>query len=50
VPIWWNTREREKEAVLAAAERVQGVLRGAGIQCDTDTTNQHTPGQKFRYW
>ena len=26
------------------------LLRGAGVKADTDTTNERTPGQKFRYW
>ncbi len=26
------------------------LLRGLGVKCDTDTTTELTPGQKFRHW
>jgi hypothetical protein len=50
VPIFWNKKVAEKTAVLEAAERVQALLRGAGVKCDTDTTTELTPGQKMRSW
>ena len=26
------------------------MLRGLGVKCDTDTTVELTPGQKYRHW
>lgn len=50
VPIFWNKKKEEKAGVIAAAERVERLLTGAGIAAGTDTTNPLTPGQKFKYW
>jgi hypothetical protein len=50
IPIFWNRKLGEKNAVLEATEGIQAMLREAGIKCDTDTTNELTPGQKMRHW
>ncbi|PRW39064.1 plastidal glycolate glycerate translocator chloroplastic [Chlorella sorokiniana] len=50
VPIIWQKKRQEAAAVLGAAEKVQELLRGLGVKCDTDTTTELTPGQKFRHW
>ncbi|KAJ9505605.1 hypothetical protein QJQ45_026520 [Haematococcus lacustris] len=50
LPIYWNMRHAEKEAVMAAAAKVEELLREAGITTHTDTANQYTPGQKMKYW
>ncbi|KAI7841491.1 hypothetical protein COHA_004884 [Chlorella ohadii] len=50
VPIVWQKKKQEAAAVLGAAEKVQELLRGLGVKCDTDTTTELTPGQKFRHW
>lgn len=50
IPIFWNSREDEKAAVMAAAARAQEELRAAGLKADVDTTHKLTPGQKFRHW
>jgi len=50
IPIFWNSREDEKAAVMAAASRAQDLLRGGGIKVDTDPSHKLTPGQKFRHW
>lgn len=50
VPIFWNTKAAEKDAVIAAARLCMQRISDAGIKVDLDTTNTHTPGAKFRYW
>lgn len=50
IPIYWNTKQQEKEAVIAAARRCVDGIAQAGIKVGLDTTNTHTPGSKFRYW
>ncbi|CAI7809334.1 unnamed protein product [Closterium sp. NIES-53] len=48
VPIW--KAEGEKEAVLEAAGRAEGMLRAAGVRVKLDKTEQRTPGFKFNFW
>ncbi|GAB4813720.1 hypothetical protein N2152v2_000766 [Parachlorella kessleri] len=50
VPIYWQKKQEESDQVLEAAQQAQQILRDVNIKCDTDTTNERTPGQKFRYW
>lgn len=50
VPIYWNRKREEKAQVLAAAGRVEKVIKDAGVTCGIDSTNKLTPGQKFRFW
>ncbi|CAI5475801.1 unnamed protein product [Closterium sp. Yama58-4] len=48
VPIW--KAEGEKEAVLEAAGRAEGILRAAGVRVKLDKSEQRTPGFKFNFW
>ncbi len=50
IPIYWNKREAEKAAVLAAANRAAGVLRRAGLTAQLDASDERMPGAKFRHW
>eukprot|EP00884_Botryococcus_braunii_P019290 jgi/Botrbrau1/6044/Bobra.0042s0027.1 len=50
VPIYWNKKAEEKALVINAAERVAQLLGAANVATGLDTTNQLTPGQKFKYW
>ncbi|PSC70038.1 proline-tRNA ligase [Micractinium conductrix] len=50
VPIVWQKRASEMKTVMLAVEKVQELLRELGVKCDTDTTTELTPGQKFRAW
>ncbi|EFN51249.1 hypothetical protein CHLNCDRAFT_141275 [Chlorella variabilis] len=50
IPIVWNKKVGEKASILASAEKIQELLRGAGVKADSDTTNELTPGQKMRHW
>ncbi|CAI5457661.1 unnamed protein product [Closterium sp. Yama58-4] len=48
VPIW--KAEGEKEVVLEAAGRAEGILRAAGVRVKLDKSEQRTPGFKFNFW
>ena len=50
IPIYWNKRAEEKAAVLAAAERVAGVLRRGGVRTALDASDERMPGAKFKHW
>lgn len=50
IPIYWNMKHQEKDAVLKAAARVQQLLQEAGLSTNVDAANQYTPGQKMKYW
>ncbi len=48
VPIW--RKDVDKTTVLEAAQRVEGVLREAGVRVHLDDRDEHTPGYKFNEW
>jgi hypothetical protein len=50
IPVFWKQKNAEQEAVFRVTEDIVGELRGAGVCCDSDTTNELTPGQKYRNW
>lgn len=50
VPIFWLKRKEEMADVIAAAQRVERLLAGSGVDCGCDTTAPMSPGQKFKHW
>lgn len=50
MPIYWNKKPEEKAQVLEVAGRVEQLVSELGASTGLDTTNKHTPGQKFRFW
>lgn len=50
VPIFWLKRKEEMADVITAAQRVERLLAGSGVDCGCDTTAPMSPGQKFKHW
>lgn len=50
LPIFWNSREDEKERVLKAAELAVQLLHDAALDATLDTDDTHTPGQRMKFW
>lgn len=50
IPVFWKQKHAEQDSIFQLADRIQADLRAAGIRCDCDTTNELTPGQKYRNW
>jgi prolyl-tRNA synthetase len=48
VPIWRN--DDEKVQVLAATDRVSGILKQAGVRVKVDDSDAKSPGWKFNEW
>jgi len=48
VPIWRN--EDDKTQVLAATDRINGILKQAGVRAKVDDSDAKTPGWKFNEW
>ena len=48
VPIW--KKETQREEVLAAANKVESMLKSSGVRVKLDASEQKTPGWKFNFW
>lgn len=50
LPIFWQQREQERERVLSAAQQAVDLLTEAGVGAVLDNDNDHTPGQRMKFW
>lgn len=48
VPIW--KKDEQKADVMAAAEKTEKILKGAGLRVKLDVSDQKTAGFKFNFW
>jgi prolyl-tRNA synthetase len=48
VPIW--RKDEEKDQVLAATDRISGMLKQAGVRVKVDDSDAKSPGWKFNEW
>lgn len=50
IPVFWKQKHGEQQLIFDLAEEIVSDLRKGGVSCDSDTTNELTPGQKYRNW
>jgi N-acetylmuramoyl-L-alanine amidase len=50
LPIFWEERTDEMNAVLEAAKKVEGLLASLGVRVVVDDNNKFKPGPRMKHW
>ncbi|EDW68345.2 bifunctional glutamate/proline--tRNA ligase [Drosophila virilis] len=45
-----NTKDEERAQLLAACDKLEKRLNGAGVRCEGDYRDNYSPGWKFNHW